>query len=184
MRQGSKRKEWSVAEIRWLLDNAGSIPKREICRRLKRSSSSVKHMAHRLNKQGYSVSLRCYEPKATICPSCGRMSLTTRNSGICEPCSLQRQLTSIESQISDLLAQLPPDIRAIYEETEAEKSTRVIDPMPKRPVYRETPTRYQRLKDEEAYDAEVEAWVAKRYHRKVKAAQKRKERIMHKLKTL
>ena len=170
--------------MRWLLDNAGIMPKRDICQHLKRSAKSVEHMARRLRNQGHAIDLRCYVPKASICPSCGRMSHTLELTGVCEPCMFRRQLMHIESQIADLLQYLPPDVRAIYEDTEAEKSTRVFDPMPKRKVYTEPPTRYQRMKDEDEYDKAMEAWVAKRYQRKCKAAQKRKERIMRKLREM
>ena len=70
------------------------------------------------------------------------------------------------------------------EETEAEKGSRVYDPMPKPPTYSNPPTRYQRRKDEEAHDRAMEQWEARRIHRELKAAQKRKERIQRRLREL
>lgn len=139
MRAGARRNDWQLDEVRYLLDNAGRVPKHEICRKLRRSSKSVEHMASRLRSQGYAISLRCYQSQAVTCPSCGRSSLTARETGICRPCTLCRRLAATEGQISDLLRRLPADVRSIYEDTEAEKGTRIIDPMPKMPTYAEPP---------------------------------------------
>lgn len=184
MRAGARRNDWQLDEVRYLLDNAGRVPKHEICRKLRRSSKSVEHMASRLRSQGYAISLRCYQSQAVTCPSCGRSSLTARETGICRPCTLCRRLAATEGQISDLLRRLPADVRSIYEDTEAEKGTRIIDPMPKMPTYAEPPTLYQRLRDEEAYDKAMEEWEAQRIQRELKAAQKRKERIARKVREL
>ena len=184
MRAGARRNGWRLDEVCYLLQSAGSVPKHEICRKLRRSSKSVERMASRLRAQGHAIDLRCYQSKAIICPSCGRSSLTARETGICRPCTLRRRLTATEGQISDLLGRLPADVRAIYEETEAEKGSRAIDPMPRPTTYREPPTLYQRLRDEEAHDKAMEEWEARRIQRELKAAQKRKERILRKLRQL
>ncbi len=184
MRAGARRNDWQLDEVRYLLDNAGSVPKHEICRKLRRSSKSVECMASRLRKQGHAIDLRCYQSQAITCPSCGRSSLTTRETGICRPCTLRRRLAATEGQISDLLRRLPPDVRSIYEDTEAEKGARIIDPMPRMPTRPEPPTRYQRLRDEESYDKAMEEWEARRLQRELKAAQKRKERIQRKVRDL
>ncbi len=184
VREGAKRSDWTTEEVRFLLDNAGRIPQREICRRLKRSRKAVEHMASRLRKQGHAIDLRCYQSAATTCPACGRRSFTARETGICRPCTLRRRLTATDGQISDLMARLPPEVRAIYEETEAETGSRAVDPMPRRAFYATKPTNYQRLKDEDEYDRAMEDWEARRIHRELKAAQKRKERIQRKLRQL
>ena len=184
MRSGARRDEWQLDEVRYLLESAGRVPKHEICRKLRRSSKSVEHMASRLRSQGYAISLRCYQSQAITCPSCGRSSLTAWETGICRPCTLRRRLAATEGQISDLLRRLPADVRSIYEDTEAEKGAHIIDPMPRMPTYAEPPTLYQRLRDEEAYDKAMEEWEARRIQRELKAAQKRKERIQRKVRQL
>ena len=181
MRMGGKRIDWTMDDVAFLIRNAGRMPKREICRRLRRSSESVKQMAKRLRAQGHPVDLRYFEPRSTICPSCGRASATMRETGICRPCQLRRQLTAIEGTISDLMERLPADVRATYEDTEAERDARVIDPRPQRPRYDEPPSYYRRMVDEEAYDMAMEQWETRRMQRAVKAAQKRKERIRARL---
>ena len=184
MRSGCAKRPWTAGDVRYLLDNAGAIPTRAICRKLKRSSESVKQMAKRLRLQGYEIDLRYYEPQNMMCPACGRTSATARETGICRPCTLRRRLAATEGTISDLMGRLPADVRAIYEETEAETGPRTYDPMPRPPTYREPPTRYQRRKDEESYARAMEQWEARRIHRQLKAAQKRKERIQRKLREL
>lgn len=181
MRAGARRNEWTAGEVRFLLENAGRMPQREICRRLRRSHKAVEHMASRLRKAGHAIDLRCYQPTTVTCPACGRRSATARETGICRPCTLRRRLAATEGQISDLLRRLPADVRAIYEDTEAEKGSRVFDPMPRRPAYAEPPTPYRRARDEEAYDRAMEDWEARRIQRELKAAQKRKERIRRKM---
>ena len=77
------------------------------------------------------------------------------------------------------MAELTPEQRAVYEMTEAERESRA-DPMPKKP-----PTdgmdAYERAKAAEDYDEAMERWAATYLKRKVKAAQKRKERIQKKV---
>lgn len=181
MRAGARRSDWTSEDVRFLLDNAGRMPQREICRRLRRSSEAVKQMAKRLRMQGYTVCLRYWEPTTVTCPACGRASATAYETGICRPCTLRRRLAATEGQISDLLRRLPADVRAIYEDTEAEKGSRTFDPMPRRPTYTDPPTRYRRRRDEDFYDRAMEQWEARRVERQLKAAQKRKERIRRKL---
>lgn len=184
MRAGASRNEWTVDEIRFLLDNAGRMPQREICRRLRRSYKAVERMASRLRKQGHAIDLRHYQPTTTICPSCGRRSATAMETGICRPCTLRRRLAATEGQIARLMVKLPPEVRAIYEDTEAEIGSRTFDPMPRTPTYTAPPTLYRRLRDEEAHDIAMEEWEARRIHRELKAAQKRKERILRKVREL
>lgn len=181
MRAGASRRPWTARDVRFLLDNAGTMPQRDICRSLKRSSKAVEHMASRLRSQGYKIDLRYYEPQTITCPSCGRRSATAKETGICRPCTLRRRLAATEGAIADLMGRLPADVRAIYEDTEAELGPRAYDPMPRPPTHRGRPTPYQRRRDEEAYDRAMEEWEARRAHRELKAAQKRKERIQRRL---
>lgn len=185
MRMGGKRIDWTLDEVAYLLDSAGRVPLREICRHLRRSSESVRHMARRLREQGHAISLRHFEPRTAICPSCGRSSATARDpqnrTGICRPCQLRRQLASIESQTAGLMGRLPAEERATYEQTEAETGARTYEPRPRAPRLDATATYYQRMRAEESHDIALEQWETRRMEREVKAAQKRKERIARKL---
>lgn len=181
MRRGARTREWTSGEVRYLLDNAGRVPVGEICRRLRRSSASVSSMADRLRRHGYNVCLRHYEPRTVTCPSCGRASVTARETGICRPCQLARQLNAIDAEISDLMARMPEELRATYEETEAETGPRVADPMPRPPRREGDATRYQLDRDEDEYRIALEQWETRRAQRRVKSAQKRKERMRRKL---
>ena len=56
MRKGGRRNDWKVADERYLIENAGRIPRREICQHLRRSNESVKQKAKALRMQGIPVS--------------------------------------------------------------------------------------------------------------------------------
>lgn len=138
-------------------------------------------MAARLRDQGHAVSLRHYEPRAVTCPSCGRASLTARETGICRPCQLRRKLAAVSAETSEIMARMPAEVRETYERTEAGLEARVTDPMPRRPRRRGKATRYQLDRDEEDWQAALERWETRRLEREVRRAQKRKERMRRKL---
>lgn len=182
MRKGSKRNDWTVSEEQFLIANAGRMPKRDICQMLRRSSASVKMKAMALRKAGVDVCLRYYRPTLEPCPSCGRPSASIDRSGMCEPCRRRDQLAAIHSRIADLLPLLPPEDRDTYERTEAKVESK-SDPLPEAPDTKGM-TDYQRAHAEEAHAIAVEARVSGNLRREVKAAQKRKERIEKKVKSM
>lgn len=188
MRLGGRRIDWTMDEVAYLLDNAGRVPQRELCRHLRRSSESVRQMAKHLREQGHAISLRHFEPRTAVCPACGRESATLRDpdnrTGFCRPCQLRMQIRATDGAISDLLGRLPAGERATYEETESVLGGRAVDPMPGRPRYAKQPTYYERMRAEEAYAIAVEQWEVRRLTREARAKQKRKERIMRKLRDL
>ena len=182
MRKGSRRNDWTVAEEQFLIANAGRIPKRDICQMLKRSSASVKMKAAALRRSGVDVCLRHYSPTLEPCPSCGRPSASIDRTGMCEPCRRRDQLAAIHARIADLLPLLPPEERDLYERTEAKTESRA-DPLPE-PPDTEGMTAYRAAYAEEAHAIAVEACVSGNLRREVKAAQKRKERIEKKVKSM
>ncbi len=182
MRKGAKRNDWTVAEEQFLIANAGKISKRDICQMLKRSSASVKMKAVALRKQGVDVCLRYYRPTMEPCPSCGKLSATINKKGMCEPCRRRDQLATINARISELLPLLPPEERDIYERTEAKIESK-MDPLPEPPDTTGM-TAYQKAYASEAHAKAVEACVSHNLRRKVKAVQKRKERIEEKTKSM
>ena len=182
MRKGVKRCDWTVLEETYLLTHAGRIPKREICKHLRRSARSVRDKAYHLRLQGHMVDLRCYKPRLTTCPACGCLRSKMGREGICEPCRKREQLAQIHSRIADLLHQLPQEERERYADTEAETES-TPDPLPKAPILHGL-SYYQRARAKEAHEIAMEEWSARNLHRQVKAAQKRKERIEKKVKSM
>lgn len=175
MRKGARRNDWTAAEERFLIENAGRIPKREICELLKRSSASVRCKASELRRNGINVCLRYYRPTMEPCPSCGNLSATINHKGMCEPCRRRDQLAGIEARIADLMPLLTPKQRDEYERTEAKLESRV-DPLPE-PPDTDGLTQWQKAYREEEYARAVEEIVAGNLRRKIKARQKRKERM-------
>lgn len=180
MRKGARRRDWTTAELRFLQENAGKMPRRELSRALKRGAAAVRQQAYRMRRDGEDIDLRCFESRLSTCPSCGALRSRMGSEGICEPCRRRRQLAKVHRRISDLLAQLPPEERAVYGETEAETES-AWDPMPPPPPLAGL-TSYERARAGEAREIAVEDWLARNLRRQVKAAQKRKERIAKKLK--
>ncbi|MCQ5240916.1 hypothetical protein, partial [Eggerthella lenta] len=64
-RKGSAQRPWTTDEIDRLRDMAGRLPRRDICRELKRSSGAVKMAAKRLG-----LSLRCCRTRLVWCDEC------------------------------------------------------------------------------------------------------------------
>lgn len=182
MRRGARRSEWSTADVRYLTENAGLIPRREICLHLRRSTESVKQKAKHLRMQGIPVDLRCFRSKLEPCPKCGNLSATLDRTGFCKPCRQRDQLATIHYRISELLQRLPVSERDTYMNTEAEtESARHIKPKPPRT---QGMSAYARARAKEQYATDIEAWESANLLRQIKAAQKRKERIEKKVKSM
>lgn len=179
MRKGGKRNDWTLAEINFLIENAGKMPKRQICQFLRRSSKSVERKAAWLRSRGHAVELRCHKPTLETCPSCGNLSGHRGKEGICEPCRRREQLATIHARISELLPMLTPKQRDRYEKTEAETESR-RDPLPKAPDTSGM-SNYQKARALEAHALATEECISRNLKREIKAAQKRKERIEKKV---
>lgn len=172
----TRRKTWTTGDFRRVAELAGTMPSREVRRRLRLSKRQLRYAVELLRRAGAHVTTRYYEPRLRPCPACGRMSATLdERGGICEPCRLARQLAAVEWRISELMPRLTPGQRATYEGTESGRESGA-DPMP-----RPSPTggldAYERARAEEEYEAATERWLARCLSRRVRAAQKRKERI-------
>lgn len=170
---------WTTGDLMRVAELAGTMPERELRRRLKLSGNQLRYAIRRLRRMGVNATTRFYEPRLETCPECGCRRATIGKAGMCEPCRLRRQLAEIEWRTSDLMARLTPEQRTVYERTEAERESRA-EPMPK-----PRPTggldRYERARAAEEYDEAMERWLASYLRRRVKAAQKRKERIQKKV---
>ena len=179
-RKGAKQSPWTTEADRYLLENAGRVPKREICRHLRRSGKSVERRAawHRAN--GRAIELRCFVSRTEFCPACGCRRSTLGKFGICEVCRRREQLACIEARIAELWPLLPQRDRDKYEETEAERSSRV-DPRPKAPAIPAGASYYREQRIREDWEIAVERTDIANLKREIKAAQKRKERIEKKI---
>lgn len=175
----TRAKTWTTGELREVARLAGTMPERELRRRLRLSKNQLRYAVSALRRMGVNVTTRYWEPRLEPCPSCGRMSATLDRHGICEPCRLRAQLANVEWRVSDLMGRLTPKQRATYERTESERESRA-DPMP-RPASTEGMDAYERARAAEEHDAAMEQWAAAYLRRRVKAAQKRKERIEKKV---
>lgn len=180
MRKGAKRRDWTVADLQFLRDNAGKMPRRELSRALKRGAASVKQQVYRMRREGEDVTLRHFHSKLTVCPHCGARRSRMGSEGVCLPCRRRRQLAKVHHRISCIMQCLPMEERAVYQETEAETES-AWDPKPDAPDTSGMGS-YERARAEEAYEIAVEDWLARNLMRQIKAAQKRKERMQEKLK--
>lgn len=178
---GRRHRTWRASDYERIAELAGKVPASEIRRELRLSKGQLDNARRRMNAAGANVSLRYRESPLSVCPACGCMRSTVEGSrdGICEPCRRERQLMAIEAAIADLMERLPPEERAIYEGTQSETGSSAR-PAPPPPDTRGM-TPYRRARAEEAHDVAMEEWAAANLGRRIKAAQKRKERIMKRL---
>ena len=63
MRKGAKRRDWTVADLQFLRDNAGKIPRRELSRALKRGARAIESQVYLMRKSGEDVTLRCFRSR-------------------------------------------------------------------------------------------------------------------------
>lgn len=172
-------REWTTGGLMRVAALAGTMPERELRRRLRLSRGQLAYAIRALRSMGVEASTRFYEPRLGTCPACGCRRATLGEDGICEPCRLRARLAEVEWRTGELMRRLPPGQRAVYEGTEAERESRA-DPMP-RPPATEGLDAYGRAKAAEDYDEAMERWAAANLRRRIKAAQKRKERIQRKM---
>lgn len=175
----TRGRTWTTGDLREVAELAGTMPERELRRRLRLSRNQLRYAVRTLRRMGVNVTTRYYESRLGTCPECGCRRATLGEHGICEPCRLRHRLTEIEWRVADLMSSLTPEQRATYERSEARRESRA-DPMPQ-PRPTEGLDRYERARAAEEYDVAMERWVTDYLRRRVKAAQKRKERIQKKV---
>ena len=130
MRKGSHRVDWTTAEIRFLVDAAGRLPRREICQQLKRSKKSVERTAARLG-----LSLRCYKTQLVWCTECASWrGYVDKDTGKCRVCAKRDNLEGREAACADVMASMTPKQRATYEESESLRETRRLPTRPAMPL--------------------------------------------------
>lgn len=172
-RKGSAQRPWTTDELDRLRDMAGRLPRRDICRELKRSRKSVEHAAARLG-----LSLRCYRARLVWCDECATWRSALDKDGRCRVCRMRGQLAGREAACAEALAAMTPEQRTVYAESEAKRSTRRFPPRPK-PEKREScpVSRYERAKAEAAYLLDIEEWEHRRLKLPYDAAKTRLRRM-------
>lgn len=174
MRKGSRRLDWTTEELETLRDAAGKLPRREICRMLKRSRKSVERMAEK-----HRLSLRCYRPKLVWCDECASWrSYLNKRTGKCRVCSMQDRLAGREWACAEALESMTPEQRTVYEESESLRQTRRPPAWPK-PRKREScpVSLYERAKAEEDHFRAIEQWEYRRLELPYNAAKTRLRRM-------
>ena len=180
MRRGQHARPWTKGEERFLAENAGRMPRRDICRELRRSSSSVYAKAHQLRRRGIPVELRCWVPRCWPCPKCGRMRSVMKSDGTCQVCRERDALRRCRDETDALLARLDPAERAAYEAADRWLGSRV-DPLPPEPDVPEGASLYVRTRERDLWLLACEGVEIANARRELKAAQKRKERVCRKV---
>lgn len=170
------KRKWTAEELGYLLENAGRVPLGDLCEAMGRPRETLEAVAARVRECGYPISLT-----TATCPMCGRRAPLDWKTGICRPCLHGARHAETQRQISEILQFLSAEDRAIYEDSEAEVGQpRVREQMPKPPTLSRDASETDRMRAEDAYCLDLAEWEARRSHRILKAAQKRKERIRRK----
>ncbi len=168
-------RDWTLKESLFLKDFAGTKPLSLIAYDLKRNSQDVASECARLG-----VPIVYIGTPLFWCDECSRWRERLQKSGRCNYCEMRRQLENIEKRTTKLLSLLSPAERELYANTEAKRAGRKQEPKPKPPYYEGMIPR-EEVKARSAYYADLDRWETKQVHRKLKATQKRKERIQKKL---
>lgn len=172
-------RSWTTAEEAFLIANAGKLPKREICKMLKRPAESVKQKAKALRRSGINVNLRYFPSMLEECPRCGNLSATVDKTGLCEPCRLRDRLEATEAKAARILPLLSLEDRKTYAKTEAQRGS-TAEPLPEPPDL-DGMSRLRREYATEKHAKAVEDVKIKNLMRVLKAAQKRTERMEKKI---
>lgn len=171
-RKGSAQRPWTTADVRYLAEHAGRIPRRDICLALKRSSMAVYKMAKRLG-----LSLRVPVRGLVWCDECASWrTWVSERTGSCRVCQMRERLAGREAACAEALAAMTPEQRAVYAESEAKRSTRRHAPRPQR---RRTDDMglFEAARAEREWFAAVEEWEYRRLKLPYDAAKTRLRRM-------
>ena len=180
MTRGGRHRAWTTREVALLIDAAGRLPLRTICKRLGRSESAVESMASKLNRSGEHLTLKCWSSRLVWCNECAtwRTGIDDKT-GRCRVCTMREQLRGREDACSRELAIMTPEQRLVYERTEAQRRTRKALERPQKrgscPM-----SRYERSKAEERYLIDLEEWEYRTLRLRYDAAKTRLRRMREK----
>lgn len=178
MRKGAKREEWTTAEERYLVDNAGKVSKRTICRTLRKSSAAVRSKAYRMRQDGIDVRLRCYESRLQPCPRCGQPRSRFDNSGFCRVCELRDDYREARWRQVEAYRILTPEQKEVYDTWDGFTGSEI----PPRPSMPDTShmDRPARARAEERHAIAVEEWQIETLTKLTNATKTRTKRMRRK----
>lgn len=190
-------RHWTVFEISYLLENAGVESLGDISRHLGRSPRAVEEMAYRLREAGTDVpglKVADYESVTEICPSCGRWYVARKrivcsrhgcttlyrwvHESFCEPCRIARREAAALDNIAYWEGFLTPEARGSSgRRDELTESDPRFPDMPPEPQPVRGWSRARRARAIDDYRAECERAASRPALRKLKAIQKRAQRV-------
>lgn len=172
MRKGSAARPWTTSEARYLATHAGRVPRREICRTLRRSSMSVKKKAARLG-----LSLRVPAWKMQWCDECATWRTRLNAQGRCPVCQKRANVAAEESRCADEMAAMTPGQRRSFEAAETRRGrVKPHAPTPKR-RREDGMGPFAASKAEQEWLAAVEAWELERLAKEYDASKQRLRRM-------
>ena len=170
-----QRMRWTTAKTDYLVRNAGIESVDELADCLECTPEAVKQHAKRIRRAGQHVSLHRKPKGMRICHGCGKRRSLFASGGICRACELEGQLARIKERQASLMKIMPAEARARYAKTESRLAS---DPLPKpKPKRTAGMTPEERARAAEERERALEAWEIGCLNRRIKAAQKRKERM-------
>ncbi|MEG2368763.1 MAG: hypothetical protein RSB16_02940 [Raoultibacter sp.] len=174
-RKGTQQVAWTTQELAYLLENAGEKSIAEIAAELGRTIASTREQWRRHRAQGSSTRT----DKRPACQSCYQRRHFMGKEDICKICTMTAQLEKLENKCSDAISHLTAEDKHKYAQNEVRRGSRTV-PMPKAP---DTLGMHKKqLKRAEInWEKQCEASKIATLKRKVKASQKRLERIRKKV---
>lgn len=172
MRKGSKRRDWTTEEVRYLAEHAGRVPRREICRALKRSAKSVRRKAESLR-----ISLRVPVWRMEWCDECATWRTSVNAQGRCPVCQKRANVEAENARCSDELAAMTPAQRRSFEAADSRRGG--VKPPGRMPRRRRTDGMglFAASRAEQEWLAAVEAWELERLTREYDASKQRLKRM-------
>lgn len=169
---------WSEPERAYLRNAAGKQSLADIAQALERDASSVERAAREL-----SLPLDPPTTKLVWCDKCAtwRTSVNT-STGWCRVCTMRDQLIRREEACAEALAAMEPHERAVYEKTEAERTTKRLPPYPSKkhvPSSRQS----ERSTEDARYLEAMETWECRVLKLRYDAAKTRLRRMREKIGT-
>lgn len=172
-RKGSLQNDWTSSEVAYLRRYAGKVPRRELQYTLKRSASSIEHMARRLG-----LSLRVPIWHLNWCNECANWrSYISPKTGRCKVCQVRSNLAKEEARCVEVYQRMSLVQRVVYDESEVIRGRRKqYTQAPKAPSLQGL-SAYQASKAQQVYCLELEAYQLESVQGRYDACRKRLERM-------
>lgn len=172
-RKGAEQRPWTTAEIEYLLANAGIQPIEEIATALGRTVWATREQWRRYKALGSTTRT----DRRPVCSSCFQRHSYMKD-GVCCICLMKNQLATLEKRCSEELVKLPAEDKERYARRESQRGSQVVPP-PKAPNTLGMTKKQKRLALIR-WEKQCEAAHMATLKRRVKATQKRLERIRKK----